>query len=779
MATLPVNIDYGEPYVGRWVNDEPTRRMMKGVCCEYNGRLWAPYHSREGVLCFDGDVVLRGGGTVGPTAGTGTMLHPTGSGLYATTMAYKATVSYSSKSGAFTMGERVTQATSGAIGYVYQDTGSALVIQVHTGVFNGTNIVTGTTSGKTATVTAVSTSATQVRFIERSADGFAAFAPVMDVRDAIDGSGFLPRQMVDCGVRSETILGTPNTRLLIYVEYVQTGTQPRILANQPDVAPRTWTVLMEAGIQDGVAAVRHGHGVKRSAVHDKLFFLFGDTDSQSCILVCDDIADLCNNPATWAERWAMDLFGEERIAYLTTGPGADYCAIAGSQRARTVDLVFDATETYGYYIPDNATTGVNTLHRIKLDDLSVAYGSERALGLGWVGRCLSDGTVLITAESDYGSHGEDEWSGNSDAYVRIYAAVPETLGLVEIYRARRRDGDNPAYQTVAYFGDLLEYQGRLWAWDYAEALIGGDACGRFLRGTVAFEATEKGVHAPLSASNFVENSRLAELDPYHLGLLRNTRLFSLLPDEVVPDTYGGTPVTLRTLGITDQAGPAYVAYVFDQRTMYALWGRWVTFRVRVLAPPTLAESQLPGISIITDNSEVSSKIILHTDKSTDFKTYFVSLWVAPRASTLQLIMSNRTETSINAGNVWFSDPCLVEGTIPPTGGLPPRNLSVRERRTQAGYYDKSVAAGNVTIAEIESLYSIINFTGAPGAPRIASFPTLVLPIGLEWTFRNKTAQPVNIRVGVLTGITLAAGKACRACFDGTDIVRTTPDCDPT
>lgn len=97
-------------------------------------------------------------------------------------------------SGTFIIGEQVTQAVTGATGFVLEDDGGTLYIQDNSGTFDGTNQLTGDTSGATNTPTAT-----------------AAFTTVP--KDIGDGSGDLNYS----GVTSADITdANPQTILSVY-----------------------------------------------------------------------------------------------------------------------------------------------------------------------------------------------------------------------------------------------------------------------------------------------------------------------------------------------------------------------------------------------------------------------------------------------------------------------------------------------------------------------------------------------------------------------------------
>ncbi|MGV3616091.1 MAG: hypothetical protein ACO1SV_12215 [Fimbriimonas sp.] len=777
--------DPREPYIGRWAPDLAQKRRMMAVACEYAGRAWSPWHSRNGILAYDGEVILRGGATVGANAATGTMLHPTGSGLFATTMAPKASVAYSSKTGAFTLGERVTQATSGAIGYVVRDEGNVLTLQVHTGTFFGTHTVTGVTSGQSAFVASVATAANLVRFIERSTNGFANFVPVFETRDTYEGSGFLPRQMLDCGVRTETIFGTPNTRLILYFEYGMATEDmlSRIVACQPDVDPWNWRTLMSVQLVDGRLTGRHFHGGIHNLDYDTVVVFVGDTDDQSAILTCEDVADLCNRPEVWAERWAMNLEGAERVAYLTTGDGAPYCAGAGSQKWRTVDMVLSADGRKGRWVSDNSGEALNVVHEFDFATRRTRSGRDRVTGIGWLGLRTSDGTTLISAESDYGMHQADEWNGNSDGYVRIYAVDPRSLRIQEVWRGRRKDSANPVYPSVAYLAGLTEFRGIVWGWDYSDALVGGDAVGHVTRGAGTYEFRNSTGNLEWQSGSYVEDGRGTEFNDYVNWLWQGSRLDVNLMDVVTVDTLGGSISGRRTQGAAAVEGAAYAQYRFDQLTLYALRGRWVTFRVRLFAPTTLPPGQIPALAIVTDGGETSVRTLPERNRSDAWQALTVSAWVPTNAISLALQLVNRTD-GLYTGVVRFADVSLVEGTIPAAAGIPARSLAHRRINTQNSGNSYTLT-GNRAMAEIDLRYETWSFYGTLGSGAVLTCPANVTPPSMPWYVYNWSNQPLTFRMsaGQTGGVTIAAGRGGQIQYakDATGtymIVRRGPDVDP-
>lgn len=75
-----------------------------------------------------------------------------------------------------------------------------------------------------------------------------------------------------------------------------------------------------------------------------------------------------------------------------------------------------------------------------------------------------------------------------------------------------------------------------------------------------------------------------------------------------------------------------------------------------------------------------------------------------------------------------------------------------------------------TAAQIAS--KILEVTGAISAARTITVP--LIP-GIQKTVRNKTGQSVTLRVGVGTGVTIAASKAAIVYIDSADVTRLTAD----
>ena len=453
----------------------------------WRGQVWGLRWDLPQLQAFDGANVTKGAHTVIARKPYGPSIYATGSGLYIAVRSPQASLTYlKSANAAFSLGERVIQSFTGAVGFVYKDTGSVLSLEVSSGTFDGTHMIKGQTSKTIASATAM-TSIPYINFLEFTPDGKQDTFPTMTVQG--DTVPWLPHLIVDCGIVKGPINGHSNTRVVLFGEYLEGN--PILYYTLPDVDPHTWIPIMQgtgvgqSSSPTSTEAIRHFHGgvfvPGLGTKEGRLFMFTGDTDNQSSILVCDDIADLCNNGAKWLSNWALNRYGVDRYNFLTTGPGAAYCVGVGSQVFRTVELMIDANKQYGYWIPDqpNATNGntegTNTLHRVDLNSYKVTKYPGRATGSGWIGGYCPDGTIFLSTCSDFGFNDPNQYGGNGDSYCHLYALGADNQSLYEFAKFRRADYASPSGSIQ--IDRWCTAFNAMFGWDSNRELIGGDPVG--------------------------------------------------------------------------------------------------------------------------------------------------------------------------------------------------------------------------------------------------------------------------------------------------------------
>jgi len=375
---------------------------------QYN---WSAYLNQKGILATNANTQRRGGATVSATFNSWPTMYKSGSGVYVLNNATQAIITYSSESGAFTLGEQCTQATSGAVGYVYADNNTnTLSIEVFSGTFDSTHTITGATSGKTATVTGVANT-NSANFLEWSPDGWTNFVPVTVVNNPITSTlQTFPGSLIDCGVIAGSILGKTNTRILLWNDYGEGNCSLKFC--QPDINPYLWTTIFTV---DGTAnslgawpysgtlatgsdqSIRHFHGGTfvsgLGAKEGRLFLRSGDQDYQCGTYICDDIADLCNNGSNWKTNWAMNLCGPSRIAW--------FCNTSTTQVTCNYTGKGSSTQGFGFYKGEQVTqAGTNAIGFIASDSgYTVATGTGTLTILLSVGSPAFNNSGVLTGTS--------------------------------------------------------------------------------------------------------------------------------------------------------------------------------------------------------------------------------------------------------------------------------------------------------------------------------------------------------------------------------------------
>lgn len=494
---------------------------------------------------------------------------------------------------------------------------------------------------KSADVSAANANTTQ-RFLSRSVDGFEDFYPVLDYSSTA-GSTLL-RCIVDCGVID---VGTPKKTILMVV-YDQTPAS-QIYYNHPDDND-TWTLLLNVEEVGGVRPIRHWHGgifIPGLGPNEGTLALFaGDSNDESAIHICDDVADLLANPNTWFERWALHLTGANRVNHLATQTA--YTWIYGSQSARTVDLVVDASSEYAYYLPDNGGTNgfgsVRRLHRIDLaagvvdvPDLDTQYTAE-----GWYG-CLSRGVVILTDLS--------RWSvGNpqqgSDEFLRAYAV--DNNRLVPVKRWRNTAAPN----GLAQLTHINDYEGHIFGRGVSAENVRPwyvNARGQVAQDQLTGNVLDAQI-SPIAVNCFTDPTFTAAIPT-------PTRATAAVVTDVLDAEFGG----VRSLRITptSESGGAIVVWNMPAEILEYLRGKWVTLSVRYLAPTSLPGTQSPRVGfgqLFSGGSTLGGNL-----GTSDLWQTGRSVRYIPRKSTAIPVWLYASIAGTDTSPVWFSDVCLCEG----------------------------------------------------------------------------------------------------------------------
>jgi hypothetical protein len=352
----------------------------------------SPYKCNTGIILYNGQQAKLGAATNFASYSFGVSMYGTGSGLYACQQATTATVT-GTVTGTPQPGEACSQATTLATGRVLSVIAGVAIIEksaTSPADFDGVagHTITFTTSGATLSTLTAETNKTGVWWMEWSPDGQEVpFKPVLNTNSS---SIYLAHQICDCGIIAGPITvasGTySNTRVVVFGDYGDTDSTHGTISfyfNLPDKEPFVWhTAFACRGTpgqtnfgSGGDQAIRHFHGMEFfpgfGAKEGRLLVMTGDNDYQPSILLCDDVADLCNNPTNWGKYWGLtNVNGPARSSWFSSTTIYQQTLTYGSESApyRLGEKVTQGANI-AYVTADN---GSNTL-TINLDPGSSAF----------------------------------------------------------------------------------------------------------------------------------------------------------------------------------------------------------------------------------------------------------------------------------------------------------------------------------------------------------------------------------------------------------------------
>jgi hypothetical protein len=164
-----------------------------------------------------------------------------------------------------------------------------------------------------------------------------------------------------------------------------------------------------------------------------LLLMAGDTEDRTGVMVCDDLADLLEDPDTWKTRWGLDIGGESRRALLNGSSSGTYVVdfitngVATSnchQTARWGTLVHEPSLGMSFTIPDADLPSAPAQSVLRIDLRQPVYRAEALAGgtIGGLGLSSiyvpgSPGVPVIALRDKPGR-------GGSDGYCRIVAIDP-------------------------------------------------------------------------------------------------------------------------------------------------------------------------------------------------------------------------------------------------------------------------------------------------------------------------------------------------------------------
>ncbi len=658
-----------------WTEDRALRSRFTDVSVVHGGYLWGQgiKPSTTGVLATD----LRGTRVGGKPIGVPrNVMWSDGTSLYLQVPATRVNAHYRTKSGPFTQGELCTQETSGATGRFSRDASGTLYLQSISGTFaaeapagSGSHTITGGTSGATAEIDAVTTTA-NCMFLQRSATGFEDFVVV---HDWVSINAY-PRGFVDCGV----IAGLGNKHLLLIITIGSATNPSEIYYNYP-ADGTTWTKLLDTEVTPGVSSVTHFHGaVFASAVNNgatqSLFVFTGDgtlaSEGHSGVLRCDDVTDLVTNPSTWKTHWGLGLLGQARTDWLTTGAGAPY-SIGMGEQYKLLDLVLDENQRYGYAIPDATNANVKTL-RIDLVDGSSAGIGTAPKGVGWVGLRTSDNAILFCAGSEFFG---GVYVPSSDTFIRVYQLNASRTDMIEVCRDQR--GDVAAPSGLVYHDAIVEYppaSGIVWVGAGNPALWisrprGGTIVARTApigRGAETLRSDILTGAALPPLTNLIKNGRFAEVALTSWTLSHCAAAQST----TVVDVASGA---LYSVAITPDAGTdqACIWQLIPPALVRAIAGNWITVVCRMLWP---AASGVADVGMYVNAGVPANVRDYRMVKSDTWQTQSIELFLSPSTTAVGIELYGRL--SGNSRDVtYFSDLRVVLGAV---AEIVPRNLPSRE-----------------------------------------------------------------------------------------------------
>jgi hypothetical protein len=401
--------------------------------------------------------------------------------------------------------------------------------------------------------------------IGRCANGSEAWTDVLSYTGSTPDA--LPNIMCDCG----------NDRML-YVEYGAAGSN-RIWGsvdngqnwgNNAPAYDNDLPLITEVGI------ISHFHGVVYDPVTDAVVIMTGDSNPNSRMLYCDDIADLFANPSTWKTRWGLDSVGQQMQR--------DYClndnlvgGLPNSQAYRAVSSDFTTVGDQRYIVwsEDAANSGGQFIYAQNITagptQNKITIGPQ--IGANWIVKTLSNGVVVIAANSEAAGIP----NAGHDVFLRLYAVRPDLSGVDVISRSRRSDFASPVGSAVWWF--LGEVYGRMLAsTSYADTTDGNTILG-FVGGAGEIFRQDDSlpsdqyqvVTAPTDKRNLVANGRFLVDTADWTGLTGCT---------IARDTVNKPNNEVASLRIIPSAGVTLASVSFGFTALQRLhWGgQLVTFR---------------------------------------------------------------------------------------------------------------------------------------------------------------------------------------------------------
>lgn len=750
---------------------------LNNAGCVVNGKLigYAVYQKR--LTIYDGVMSIQGGVVTGSTGN----LWTDGTRVYTPVTGYnKAVIQHGAvTNGPYVVGETVTQATTGAVGWVISDNGTEMVVAVKYASAAFSHASNYTLTGGTSTATSATVSGTGVVTTTSKSFLMVHNTPSSDAYAIIElynGAPMYGASFVDCGVVDYGVGGTKKT-LLFFCHLP--GYIPCVVALFPDDdGPNAPTVLFQAS--ETLNVITHWHGaafftdVGGVADNDLLVAYSGDGEHTAGIYLCDDVADFVTNPSTWATRWAMSLTGTARSAVLNA---ADYPYAIGTTARyssypslKPLAMVPNANNSKAYYIADLPGVGTYT-HCVEVNFLtrSARVIKDNLIGIGGGGIRTSNGDMLLFMGSEFGGGGSPY--SFSDGYNRIYAVKSDGSSIQEIYRWLRREtalGVTPSTGAV-YVPKAVEYPvtstnaaSRIFVNSPSQVLGSQLIAGRVVQPN-RDNARTRDVNVPTADFPLVNLLPNGMGDRTYMGSTRQKLSHwaeTLCAGSRETGTVDSDRSGIVSIKVTPSgSGESYLRHVFKAQTLNLFKGRFITVSGRIKLP---ASGSVGTIKWYDGVNEQTAGAAHFDSTSTAWQTITMEAFVSPAATAGYLTLYARASGS-GTDPVYFSDVSIVGGCY--QGRVPVKipnidQLLDQDDGVQRGYAEIDKAwFGGASMTEIPSYANVIKVVGTGATTAV------IVPVrGGRWLIVNGTDNTITISG---TSITVAAGNNIRIWSDGT------------
>jgi len=646
---------------------------------------------------------------------------------------YQQTLTYSSESAPFRLGERVNQGSN--FGYVTADNGTntlTINLDPSSGVFITGSLVTGVTTNSTTTPTVAS---------------------------------------------STTNLGGGLNYFI--------GVNPYPLAASASV-----TGTQGMGGQDSRAVEMVGDGINTITATWNGTFIVGDIMRQATsgawgYLIGTGVNTLYIRP----DASSVPFDGSHNItgsdSYITTSSvtkaqGHHYAYMIPDQAALSYPAgTFPSND--GYACPK----GANIMRRIDINANTITTMAGRVHGEGFQGCLTPDGTILFQSESDFNG---GTWAGNSDAYVHLYALTPDGSNLQEVSKWLRADYASPS--GAVFFARCFYAFGAVWGWDINSNIFGGDSIVAFgnkpLRQYDQFTyntITQPAFFGP----NLFPDSKFGRSETNNewrssgsvggAGVVPVSTITGLIPNF---DTgmSSSAPNYVYKLIPSSSTGICLATYTFSVIDAYYLRGSFVTVSVWVYVPK--ASTNNPALQLTTGTGDVTQVPITPMDQ---WQRVNATIYI--NSTDQSLLVQLYARTSLSATDTTYSawtDVEMIPGTQPAPSGTLGQESYQNQHDIQRLSTTVTYASANVTATYLTCRYKNITFSGTGGG----SGRTFILPavsanqgtnVNWEWTFTNSCDQIITVNINGSTGVAIGVGKTAKIKINaaGTDTLRVTPD----